>query len=110
MHGDFNSSELLLKLINDLNKSSNLNDTYNVILNSVVKLDIVDMTAIYQINESGMEAELAAQINLPKSYLKTASIIPKPKGLTWRVIETKKLLVVEDVRKDPHIGLLRTLL
>ena len=99
-----NRSSILLKLIKTIHNSSNLNAIYKAVLNSVVKLDMVDKTSIYLVDKHKSEAVLVAQQNFPKSYLKKASIIPKPKGLTWKVIENGKTLEVPDVRKDPHIG------
>nr|NIP30901.1 GAF domain-containing protein [Candidatus Dadabacteria bacterium]NIQ15454.1 GAF domain-containing protein [Candidatus Dadabacteria bacterium] len=95
----------LLNLIQAVHKSTNLEQIYKVVLNSIVKFETVDMTAIYLIDADKNEATLVAQKNFPRMYLKRASVIPKPKGLTWKVVETGKTLKVDDVRKDPHIGL-----
>lgn len=101
---DKKSSSILLNLIQTVHKTTNLNEVYKVVMNSVVKLDIVDKTAIYLVSDKRSEAILVAQKNFPTSYLKNASVIPKPKGLTWKVIQSRKKLIVDDVRKDPHIG------
>lgn len=101
---DDRSSSILLNLIQTVHKSTNLDEVYKVVMNSVVMLDTVDKTAIYLVNEQKSEAVLVAQKNFPQSYLKKASVIPRPKGITWKVIQGGKKTIVEDVRKDPHMG------
>jgi signal transduction histidine kinase len=101
---DEKKSSILLNLIQTVHKSSLLTEVYEAALNSVEKLDYVDKASIYLVNEKKPEAILVAQKNFPQSYLKNASVIPKPKGLTWKVIQSGRKLIVNDVRKDPHIG------
>ncbi|HWP90703.1 MAG TPA: GAF domain-containing protein [Thermodesulfobacteriota bacterium] len=96
--------EILTSLIQAVHKSSNLEEVYNVALNSVTELENVDIAMIYLVDEEKCDAVIKAHRNLPEGYIKRAGIIPHPKGLTWKVINTGKILNVEDIQKDPDIG------
>ena len=96
--------EILTSLIQAVHKSSNLEEVYNVALNSVTELENVDIAMIYLVDEERRQAVIKAHRNLPEDYIKRAGIIPYPKGLTWKVINTGKILNIEDNQKDPDIG------
>ncbi len=96
--------EILTSLIQAVHKSSNLEEVYSVALNSVTELENVDIAMIYLVDEERRQAVIKAHRNLPEDYIKRAGIIPYPKGLTWKVINTGKILNIEDNQKDPDIG------
>src|SRR6201997_4958959 len=96
--------EILTGLIQAVHRSSNLEEIYRVALDSVVKLENVDMVMIYLVDEQRQEAVLQAHRNLPEDYVRRASRIPYPKGITWKVINTGMMLNVENAQKDPDIG------
>ncbi|HSE84444.1 MAG TPA: PAS domain S-box protein, partial [Thermodesulfobacteriota bacterium] len=96
--------ELLTKIIGTVHKTSDLEETYRVTLDSVVNLKNIDMVAIYLVDEERREAVLQAYRNLPEDYVKRAGTIPYPKGLTWELIANGKVMNIEDIQKDPYIG------
>jgi signal transduction histidine kinase/putative methionine-R-sulfoxide reductase with GAF domain len=96
--------KILTGLIQTVHKSSNLEEIYSVALDSVVKLENVDMAVIYLVDEEKQEAVIQAHRNFPEDYVKRASRVPYPKGITWKVINTGKILNIEDAQKDPNIG------
>src|ERR1700757_2414470 len=95
---------LLISLIQTVHKSSNLEEIYRIALDSVVELENVDMVMIYLVDEQRQEALLQAHRNVPEDYVRRASRIPYPKGITWKVINTGMMLNVENAQKDPDIG------
>ncbi len=98
---DFN---ILIRVTQALHKSSNLQEIYKVVLDSVTGLDCVDMAAIYLVDEEKHEAVLQAQINLPEDYLRTASRIPYPKGVTWKAIKSGGIFNTDDIQRDHALG------
>jgi len=104
---DFYNNEdlrILTSLIQAVHKFSNLEEIYRVALDSVTELENVDMAMIYLVDERKREAVLKAYRNLPEDYIERARRIPYPKGVTWKVINTGKILNIEDVQKDPDVG------
>ena len=69
------------------------------------ELENVDMAFIYLVDRDRKEAILQAHRNLPEDYIRRARRIPYPKGATWEVINTGKILNIENVQKDPNVGL-----
>jgi PAS domain S-box-containing protein len=96
--------EILTSLIRAVHKSSNLEEVYNVALDSIGVLENMDMAAIYLVDEEKREAVLQAHRNFPEAYIKRAARIPYPKGITWKIINSGQILNVEDAQKDPSIG------
>ena len=96
--------KILNKLMQAVHRFMDLEDVYNVALDTVVSMDNVDMAMIYLLDENENVAVLRAQRNVPESYVKRASAIPYPKGITWDVIRTGATVNVEDAQKDPKIG------
>jgi GAF domain-containing protein len=96
--------EILTSIIQAVHNSSDLEEIYRVALDSVMELENVDMVMIYLVDEGRREAVLRAQRNVPEDYIRRASRIPYPKGITWKVINTGRMLNVEDAQKDPDIG------
>jgi PAS domain S-box-containing protein len=96
--------EILTNLIQAVHKSPDLEEIYRVALDSVMELENVDMVMIYLVDEQRQEAVLQAHRNVPEDYMRRASSIPYPKGITWKVINTGSMLNVENAQKDPDIG------
>lgn len=96
--------KILTALIQTVHKSSSLEEIYRVALDSVIELENVDMTAIYLVDEEARVAVLQAQRKFPEDFIRRAGRIPYPKGITWKVINSGRMLNVEDARKDPDIG------
>jgi PAS domain S-box-containing protein len=96
--------EIINKITQTVHQSLDMGKVYNVALDSVMGLENVDMTMIYLVDESTNEAVLEAHRNVPEHYLIRASRIPRPKGITWKVIESGEILNIEDAQSDPNIG------
>ena len=108
MYGDSSRENedlaILISLIKAVHKSSDLEEIYQVALSSAVRLENVDMASIYLIDEEKREAVLRAHRNLPYFFVERAGRIPYPRGITWKAINSRKILNIEDVQKDPDIG------
>jgi len=97
-----------LRVLNTLMKAVHrfldLEDVYRVALDMIISTENVDMVMIYLVDKEKKEAVLKAQRNLPEFYIKKAGIIPYPKGITWKVIESGKVLNIKNAQEDPNIG------
>jgi len=96
--------EILNAITQAVHKSLDLEEIYEIALDSVVSLEDVDMAMIYLVDEDRKEAILQAQRNLPQDYINRAGRIPYPKGTTWRVINKGEVLKIQDVKKEPTVG------
>lgn len=95
--------EILNTFTQAVHKSLDLEEVYNVALDMASELENVDMTFIYLVDGDRKEAVLQAHRNLSEDYIRRAQRIPYPKGATWQVINTGKILNIENVQKDPNI-------
>lgn len=95
---------VLNKLMQAVHRFLDLEEVYDVALETVVGTDIVDMAMIYLVDEEKKEAVLQAHRNLPDSYVQKAGRIPHPKGNTWRVIGSGAIINIENVQNDPNMG------
>ncbi|MEM4657995.1 MAG: GAF domain-containing protein [Candidatus Methanosuratincola sp.] len=96
--------ELLDTLTQLVSKSVNLEDVYETASELIFRIPHVDMLMIYLVDEETNEAVLEAYRNVTLEYLRHASRIPYPKGITWKVIQSNRVLCVRDAQKDPNIG------
>lgn len=96
--------KILITLIQAVHNSSNLEDIYRVALDSVVELEGVDIACIYLVDEIKNEAVMQDHRNFPDEFIRRAGRIPYPKGVTWKVINTGKILNVINAEKDPDVG------
>jgi two-component system NtrC family sensor kinase len=96
--------EILTGLIQAVHKFSNLDEIYKVALDSITELENVDIVMIYLVDEQKREAVLKAHRNLSEDYIRRAERIPYPKGITWKVISTGRVINIEDIQKDPDLG------
>lgn len=86
------SSEILNIITDLVSKTRDLEQVYKTSADLLMNMESVDMVMIYIVEEDTNEAVLKVHRHVPESYLKRASRIPRPKGITWRVIETNKVL------------------
>ncbi len=93
---------ILSKISEEIHKSIDLDDAYRIVFDATKDLDFIDLMALYLVEEDGNRREAVLQIHrgYPEEYLKRASRIPYPKGNTWRVIESGKLIYYENA-SDP---------
>jgi len=95
---------ILIKIAETVHNSSDLDKIYDTALDLVMELEKVDMAAIYIVEEGTNSAVLQAHRNFPPSYLEKASVIPYPAGITWKVINTGRMLNIDDINKVKEIG------
>jgi len=96
--------KILSSITQAVHQSLDLEKIYKITLDMTADLENVDMVTIYLVDEDRKEAVLQAQRNLPGDYIRRASRIPYPKGATWEVVKSGKVLNIEDIQKDPDVG------
>ena len=96
--------KILSSITQAVHQSLDLEEIYKITLDMTADLENVDLVMIYLVDEDRKEAVLQAQRNLPEDYLRRASRIPYPKGATWEVVKSGKVLNIEDIQKDPDVG------
>lgn len=96
--------ESIIRITERVHSFKSLKDVYSAIIDSAAELENVDMVMIYLVDEERKEAVLEAWKNVPEDYLRRASRIPYPRGVTWKVINTGEVLNIPDAQKDPDIG------
>lgn len=96
--------ELLNTLAQLVGKSTKLEDIYETASDLIFQIPHVDMLMIYLVDEETNEAVLEAYRNVTLEYLRQASRIPYPKGVTWKVILSNRVVCVKDAQNDPNIG------
>lgn len=96
--------EILTGIIQAVHESDSLQEIYSTALDSVIKLENIDIVGIYIVDEKTNEAVLEAHKNVPEWFLEKGSRIPYPKGITWKVINTGEIINIEDSQKDPDMG------
>lgn len=101
----YDDLKIISNIIQVVNKSCNLKEVYGVALDSVLELENVDMVMIYLIDEEKGEAALRAHRNVPGNYVRRAGRVQYPSGVTWRAINSGKIINIEDAQKDPDIDL-----
>jgi PAS domain S-box-containing protein len=95
---------IIYKITKAVHESLDLKDLYKIALDMIIKLDNVDMAFIYLIDEVKNEAVLEDYRNVPESYVRKVSRIPRGRGVTWKILESGELYNAEDVQTDEHIG------
>ncbi|MGB7293149.1 MAG: GAF domain-containing protein [Thermodesulfobacteriota bacterium] len=96
--------EILNAVIQAVNQYIDLKEVFRVALDKVIELDNVDLACIYLVDEARNEAVMEDQRNFPQEFLQRAGMIPRPKGATWKVINTGNILNVKDAEKDVDVG------
>jgi PAS domain S-box-containing protein len=99
-----NDLEIINTITQAVHQSINLEDVFKIALDMTIKLENIDMVMIYLVDREKKEAILKAFRNVPKDYINRAGRIPYPRGITWKVITTGKMVNVEDAQKHPLIG------
>jgi len=96
--------EILHTISNAVHQSLNLQHIYNTALDMATNLQDIDFAIIYLVNENRNEAVLQAHRNLTEDYLSRARRIPYPKGVTWKVINSGRVLNIKDIQQDKDMG------
>lgn len=98
-----------LEILNTITRSVHTSlDTEKVCESAIemsTKLEYVDTACIYIVDESAKKAELKYHSgNLPASFLKKAAVINYPDGITWKVINSGEMEIVESIENSSEIG------
>src|SRR5579884_4174482 len=93
--------EILTDLIQAVHKSYGLEDIYRVALDSVMKLDNVDMAVVYLVDKQKNEAVIQSQKNLPEGFFQKAGKISKSRGVKWGGKNTGKKMNAKSAEQDP---------
>src|SRR3990172_208987 len=96
--------EILNTITQAVHQSLDLKEVYRIALDQVIELDNVDLACIYLVYEAKNVAVMQDQRNFPEEFLQRAGVIPYPKGVTWKVISTGKILNVKNAQTDPDVG------
>lgn len=108
MQEDLNKKNKDLEGLNSItqavHETLNPTEVYNIALDKIIELQNVEMASIYIVDEVNNEAILQEYRNLPEAYLRKASRIQYPKGVTWKVVKTGKFIKIDNVMKDPEVG------
>jgi|GEM_PF-1902575 len=94
----------LNKIAISIHGSLNLQEIYNIAVDTILNLTSFDILMIYLVDEGTNEAVLQAHSGLSEDYIKRAGRIPYPKGVTWKVINSGEMVLIDDVQKDTDIG------
>ena len=95
---------IIYKITKAVYESLDLKDLYKIALDMIIELDNVDMAFIYLIDDVKNEAVLEDYRNVPESYVRKVSRIPRGRGVTWKILESGQLYNTEDVQTDKNIG------
>lgn len=96
--------EILNAINMEIHKFHDLEQVFDTALDMTEGLANIDGAKIYLVNEQRSEAVLMGYRNLSEDYLKNASRIPYPKGVTWKAINSGKIMNIEDAMNDPDTG------
>src|SRR3989337_681546 len=95
---------VLNTIATSVHRSLNLKEVYNIALDAIIGITAFDIIMIYLVDENTNEAVLQAHRGLTEDYIKRAGRIPYPKGVTWKVINSGELTLIDDLQKDPDLG------
>ena len=95
---------ILNTIATSVHKSLDLKEVYNIALDAIIGITAFDIIMIYLVDENTNEAVLQAHRGLTEDYIKRAGRIPCPKGVTWKVINSGELTLIDDLQKDPDLG------
>lgn len=104
VHERSKNTEILYKITQAVHPLIDLEEIFKIAMDMTISLENVDMAMIYLVDEVRKEAVIQAQRNLPEDYLIRAERIPFPRGITWKVINSCKILNIENAQDDPDIG------
>jgi diguanylate cyclase (GGDEF)-like protein/PAS domain S-box-containing protein len=100
--------EAELKIIGSMteamNQSIDLEDVFRIALDRVLEQGYVDIACIYLVDHVKNEAVLRDHRGFPDDFLRRASRIPYPKGVTWKVINSGEILNVRNASEDADVG------
>src|SRR3972149_822679 len=95
---------VLNTIATSVHKSLNLQEIYNIALDTVLDITAFDILMIYLVDDNTNEAVLQAYRGLTEDYINRAGRIPYPKGVTWKVINSGAMTLIDDIQRDPDLG------
>ncbi len=100
-----NALEILNIITRSLYTSLDIEKICETTIEMSTTLEYVDTACIYIVDESGKNAELKYYSNnLSKSFIRSASIIKYPDGVTWKVLNTGEPYATEKIEESSEIG------
>ncbi len=87
-----------------VHNSLNIKKVYDIALDKVLGITAFDIITVYLVDEDTNEVVLQAHRGLTEDYIRRAGRIPYPKGVTWKVINSGELTLIDDIQKDPDLG------
>ena len=95
---------MLNTIMEAVHKTLSLKEVYIIALDAVLGTTAFDIVMVYLVDENTNEAVLQAHKGLTEDYVRRAGRIPYPKGVTWKVINSGELTLIDDIQKDPDLG------
>ena len=95
---------MLNAIMEAVHKTLSLKEVYSIALDAVLGTTAFDIVMVYLVDENTNEAVLQAHKGLTEDYVRRAGRIPYPKGVTWKVINSGELTLIDDIQKDPDLG------
>jgi len=95
---------ILFKVTKAVHQSLDPKEVYRIALDTIIELDNIDMAFMYLVNKNRKEAILETYRNIPEGYINSASKIPRGVGITWKIIESGRLLNVENIQYNNDVG------
>lgn len=96
--------KILVEVTKALNDSSSLEEVYSIALEQASQIEKVDIIMIYLADEEKKVAELKAHKNVPAEYIRNADRITYPRGLTWKVINSGKIINADNLDTEESLG------
>lgn len=97
--------EILNTITRSVHTSLDIEKVCETAIEMSTSLEYVDTAFIYIVDETGSYAELKYHnSNLPTGFIKKASIINFPVGLTWKVIQNGEIEIIDNVQSNAEIG------
>src|SRR3989304_8482838 len=95
---------VLNTIATSVHRSLDLKEVYNIALDAIIDITAFDILMIYLVDENTNEAVLQAYRGLTEDYINRAGRIPYPKGVTWKVINSGAMTLIDDIQRDPDLG------
>ena len=100
-----NALEILNTITRSVHTSLDIEKICETAIEMTAKLEYVDTACIYLVDETGNNAELKYHSsNLSKSFIRKASVIKYPEGITWKVINSGEVEIIENIDDNTEIG------
>lgn len=96
--------KILYEITQAMNESYKPEDIYKTALDNIIDLEYVDHTCIYVVDDDKNEAVMLDHRNMSDDFIDRAGRVPYPKGVTWQVINSGKIVNVSDATTNKVVG------